>query len=129
MRIYIGIIIALLFPLIAFYIYTLLLTYNLIIPKGKKSIYKGHKKANNIVIQNKLINLFERSRIVVKDGTILNAYKSKTQQSTHKWVICVHGYGGAPGNMAKYVEHFINGGFNVLLPELRDHNQSTAKLN
>lgn len=48
--------------------------------------------------------------------------------SSHKYVICVHGYGGLVKNTAGYGVHFFGEGYNVLLPENRTTGESGGNM-
>lgn len=76
---------------------------------------------------NRIKNCFTEVTTDSFDNHVLNAYQSKGQKSNHEWAVCVHGYGGSPGNMAVYAEHFMKMDMNVLLPELRGHGKSEIK--
>lgn len=42
----------------------------------------------------------------------------------HRWVICIHGYGNTSEFMGVYARHYVEHGWNVLLPDLRGHGES-----
>ena len=124
MQIGIGIGIVLLLILLLLCVSSLIITNSVIKPKRGNPVFREHREADNSDVQNRLLSMFQETTVTAVDGTVLNAYKTTGKSMSRKWAICVHGYGGAPGNMAKYADHFIKQGFNVLLPELRGHNRS-----
>lgn len=108
-------------------IYSYILFSIIITPRRQKKVFKRNTTSDSQSIPQEFVNLFHSISITAKDGIILNAYQYKKQVITHNWIICVHGYGGAPGNMAKYAQHFSKRNMNILLPELRGHDRSKSK--
>lgn len=91
-------------------------------PPEKEGIVQQEK-----TVKNYIKDLFIEVTTESFDNHVLNAYQSNSQENNHEWVVCVHGYGGSPGNMAVYAEHFMEMGMNVLLPELRGHGKSKIR--
>lgn len=58
------------------------------------------------------------------DGLALHAHWLPAPQDTHRWVICVHGYGRSGAEMGHFASHYADQGWNLLLPDLRGHGES-----
>lgn len=58
------------------------------------------------------------------DNLNLHAYIIKHEESTDKWAIVVHGYGGKGEQMSAKAKYFYEMGYNVLVPDLRGHGNS-----
>ena len=61
------------------------------------------------------------------DNLNLHAYIIKQEESTDKWAIVVHGYGGKGEQMSAKAKYFYEMGYNVLVPDLRGHGKSEGK--
>lgn len=61
-----------------------------------------------------------------KNNTILYA-KAFLTDSSHKWAVVTHGYGGDGSLMLYAAKRFYEKGYNVLLPDLRAHGKSSGK--
>lgn len=100
---------------------------------SKDAVFSGRSSEKEETSQggesavNRIKNRFAEVTTESFDNHVLNAYQSDSQINSHEWVVCVHGYGGSPGNMTVYAEHFIKMDMNVLLPELRGHGKSKIK--
>ena len=58
------------------------------------------------------------------DNLSLHSYIIKQEESTDKWAIVVHGYGGKGEQMSAKAKYFYEMGYNVLVPDLRGHGKS-----
>lgn len=58
------------------------------------------------------------------DGLKLKAYYYKAKTPSHLYAIVVHGYFGSHFDMMRYAIHYLEKGYNVLMPELRGHGVS-----
>ena len=54
----------------------------------------------------------------------LHGYTIPAAEPSDRWVICLHGYTGAPDTMGPYGRKFYHAGFNTLYPALRGHDRS-----
>lgn len=57
-----------------------------------------------------------------RDGLMLHAYFK--EQSSHRWAVCVHGYGDDAPGMGYWACRYAERGWNILLPDLRGHGGS-----
>jgi len=54
----------------------------------------------------------------------LHGYTIPAQESSDNWVICIHGYSGAPDTMGPFGKKFYHSGYNTLYPALQGHESS-----
>lgn len=71
------------------------------------------ENAEEVYIQNKKINL--------------HSYEVKNNKESKIWVIAVHGYTDSASFMVNSAKHFLDYGYNVLMPDLRAHGKSEGK--
>lgn len=71
------------------------------------------ENAKDIFIQNKKVNL--------------HSYEVLNKKESNVWVIAVHGYTESAISMVEYAKHFIEYGYNVLMPDLRTSGKSGGK--
>jgi len=57
----------------------------------------------------------------------LHGYTIPAPVPSDRWVICLHGYTGAPDMMGPFGQKFHHAGFNTLYPALRGHENSEQK--
>jgi len=62
--------------------------------------------------------------ILSRRNTPLHGYTIPAAEPTDRWVICLHGYTGAPDTMGPFGRKFHKSGFNTLYPALRGHESS-----
>lgn len=67
----------------------------------------------------------EKAEIKNSDGKKLSALKIENEHISHSYVIICHQYGGSPYSMEEYAKHFYDMGFNILLPYMRGHGESS----
>jgi len=61
----------------------------------------------------------EAVRVTASDGLRLFARILPSPIPSEKWIIILHGFSGNGMKMGSYARHFHDGGFNVLLPDMR----------
>ena len=69
----------------------------------------------------------EKIQIENAAGECVTALKIKNEHISHSYIIICHQYGGSPESMEDYVKHFYDLGFNIILPYMRGHGDSTYK--
>lgn len=69
----------------------------------------------------------EKVRIQNEEGEFLIALKIKNEHISHSYIIICHQYGGSPEAMEEYAKHFYDLGFNIILPYMRGHGDSSYK--
>ena len=57
------------------------------------------------------------------DGLTLHGHVLAAPGS-HRWAVCIHGYADSAEGMGLYARHYLDRGWNVLLPDLRGHGGS-----
>lgn len=67
----------------------------------------------------------EKAEIKNSDGKKISALEIKNEHISHSYIIICHQYGGSPYSMEAYARHFYELGFNVLLPYMRGHGESS----
>lgn len=94
---------------------------------GPAKFKKNTTKESGLVHQDYFwISQCQKVTTNSSDGLQLASYQIKMFESD-KWVIVVHGYGGGPSNMLKYIDYFIKNEYNVLAVCLRGHGLSQGK--
>ena len=71
------------------------------------------ENANGVYIENKKYRL--------------HGYEVKNKKESKVWVIAVHGYTDSAYFMVGATKHFLDYGYNVLMPDLRAHGKSEGK--
>ena len=64
-------------------------------------------------------------KIENSDGKALVALDIKNENVSDSFVIICHQYGGSPEAMESYAKHFYDLGFNILIPYMRGHGESS----
>ncbi len=67
----------------------------------------------------------EKVKIENSEGKTLTALNIKNENVSDSFVIICHQYGGSPESMECYAKHFYDLGFNILLPYMRGHGESS----
>ena len=57
-------------------------------------------------------------------GELLHGYIIPAPEFSDKWVICIHGYTGAPDTMGPFGRKLHYAGYNTLYPALRGHEKA-----
>lgn len=65
--------------------------------------------------------------IFSRDGFKLTAYYADCKKKTNKFVLLIHGYGGIPEEMVPFARHYLEKGFNCLIPVMRAHGISEGR--
>lgn len=77
-------------------------------------------KAFHEAVRPRTVTLFSNEAKPLK----LKAKYVEQSDSSHRWVILVHGYSGSSNEMIRWAEPFYNKGFHILAPDLRGHGDS-----
>lgn len=67
----------------------------------------------------------EKFQIDNKDGDKLTAISIKNEHVSHSYAVICHQYGGSPETMTEYAKHFYELGFNIIMPYMRGHGESS----
>ncbi len=97
----------------------------------KKNGWKSFQKYSyGEVISEKSDWISQKGEIIKTEnaeGEEISAIEIKNESVTRSYIIICHQYGGSPEAMTEYVKHFYDLGFNVILPYLRGHGESSYK--
>ena len=69
----------------------------------------------------------DKIQIKNSEGKMLTALEIKNEHISHSYIVICHQYGGSPQSMEEYAKHFYEIGFNIILPYMRGHGDSTYK--
>lgn len=69
----------------------------------------------------------EKIQIKNAEGKSITALEIKNEHISHSYMVICHQYGGSPQSMEEYAKHFYELGFNIILPYLRGHGDSSYK--
>lgn len=69
----------------------------------------------------------EEIKIKNAEGKKLTALEIKNEHISHSYIVICHQYGGSPQSMEEYARHFYELGFNIILPYMRGHGESSYK--
>ena len=67
----------------------------------------------------------EEIQIENAEGKLLTALEIKNEHVSHSYIVICHQYGGSPQSMEEYAKHFYELGFNIILPYMRGHGESS----
>lgn len=67
----------------------------------------------------------EKVEIKNAEDKALSALEIKNEHVSHSYIVICHQYGGSPYSMEEYVKHFYDLGFNMILPYMRGHGESS----
>ncbi len=67
----------------------------------------------------------EKVQIDNSEEKILTALEIKNEHISHSYIIICHQYGANPYSMEEYAKHFYDLGFNIILPYMRGHGESS----
>ena len=66
----------------------------------------------------------EKLTLEADDKSILVARKIVADEENSKWVVILHGYNGSMEDIYDIAMHYVEKGYNVLMPDLRAHGES-----
>lgn len=66
----------------------------------------------------------EKLTLEADDKSILVARKIVAAEENSKWVVILHGYNGSMEDIYDIAMHYVEKGYNVLMPDLRAHGES-----
>lgn len=66
----------------------------------------------------------EKLTLEADDKSILVARRIVTAEENNKWVVILHGYNGSMEDIYDIAMHYVEKGYNVLMPDLRAHGES-----
>lgn len=95
----------------------------------KNSLFERNADNPNLVAGYKWYDNTYHQEIIIKNrkGKNIHAVEFRNPSNSNVWVICLHGWTNVNREMSSYAMEHYKRGFNVLLPDLRGHNNSEHK--
>ncbi|MGN0448297.1 MAG: alpha/beta hydrolase [Acutalibacteraceae bacterium] len=95
----------------------------------KDSLFERNADNPNLVAGYKWYDNTYHQEIIIKNrkGKNIHAVEFRNPSNSNVWVICLHGWTNVNREMSSYAMEHYKRGFNVLLPDLRGHNNSEHK--
>lgn len=95
----------------------------------KNSLFEKNADNKNLVAGYKWYDNTYHQDVVIKNrkGENLHGVEFRNPSNSNVWVVCLHGWTNVNREMSSYAMEFYRRGFNVLLPDLRGHNNSEHK--
>ncbi len=95
----------------------------------KDGLFERNADNENIIAGYKWYDNTYHQEIIIKNrkGENIHAVEFRNPSNSNVWVVCLHGWTNVNREMSSYaMEHFKRGA-NILLPDLRGHNNSEHK--
>lgn len=95
----------------------------------KDSLFERNADNKNLIAGYKWYDNTYHQEIIIKNrkGKNLHGVEFRNPSNSNVWVICIHGWTNVNREMSSYAMEYYKRGFNVLLPDLRGHNNSEHK--
>ncbi len=95
----------------------------------KDSLFERNADNPNLVAGYKWYDNTYHQEVIIKNrkGENLHGVEFRNPSNSNVWVVCLHGWTNVNREMSSYAMEFYKRGFNVLLPDLRGHNNSEHK--
>ena len=95
----------------------------------KNSLFERNADNPNLIAGYKWYDKTYHQEIVIKNrkGKNLHAVEFRNPSNSNVWAIVLHGWTNVNREMSSYAMEYYKRGFNVLLPDLRGHNNSEHK--
>lgn len=95
----------------------------------KDSLFERNADNENLKAGYKWYDTTYHQEVVIKNrkGENLHAAEFLNPSNSNTWAICLHGWTNVNREMSSYAMEYYKRGFNVLLPDLRGHNNSEHK--
>lgn len=95
----------------------------------KDSLFERNADNENLIAGYKWYDNTYHQEIIIKNrkGENLHAAEFLNPSNSNTWAICLHGWTNVNREMSSYAMEFYKRGFNVLIPDLRGHNNSEHK--
>ena len=96
---------------------------------AKNSLFERNASNPNLVAGYKWYDTTYHQEVIIKNrkGENLHGVEFRNPSNSNVWVIVLHGWTNVNREMSSYAQEFYQRGFNVLLPDLRGHNNSEHK--
>ncbi len=95
----------------------------------KDSLFERNKDNINLIRGYKWYDNTYHQEVIIKNrkGENLHGVEFRNPSNSNIWAIVLHGWTNVNREMSSYAQEFYKRGFNVLLPDLRGHNNSEHK--
>lgn len=95
----------------------------------KDSLFERNADNENLKAGYKWYDTTYHQEVIIKNrkGENLHAAEFRNPSNSNTWAICLHGWTNVNREMSGYAMEYYKRGFNVLLPDLRGHNNSEHK--
>lgn len=95
----------------------------------KNSLFERNADNENLIAGYKWYDNTYHQELIIKnrDGKNIHAAQFLNPSNSNTWAICLHGWTNVNREMSSYAMEYYKRGFNVLLPDLRGHNNSEHK--
>ncbi len=92
----------------------------------KDSLFERNADNVNLIAGYKWYDNTYHQEVIIKNrkGENLHGVEFRNPSNSNVWVVCLHGWTNVNREMSSYAMEFYKRGFNVLLPDLRGHNNS-----
>ena len=95
----------------------------------KGSLFEKNKDNVNLIRGYKWYDNTYHQEVIIKNrkGENLHGVEFRNPSNSNIWAVVLHGWTNVNREMSSYAQEFYKRGFNVLLPDLRGHNNSEHK--
>ena len=95
----------------------------------KGSLFERNADNENLIAGYNWFDNTYHQEVVIKNrkGQNLHAVEFLNPSNTNMWAICLHGWTNVNREASGYAMEFYRRGFNILIPDLRGHNNSEHK--
>lgn len=95
----------------------------------KDSLFERNADNENLKAGYKWYDNTYHQEVIIKNrkGENLHAAEFRNPSNSNNWAICLHGWTNVNREMSSYAMEYYRRGFNVLIPDLRGHNNSEHK--
>ncbi len=95
----------------------------------KDSLFERNADNENLKAGYKWYDTTYHQEVIIKNrkGENLHAAEFLNPSNSNTWAVCLHGWTNVNREMSSYAMEYYKRGFNVLLPDLRGHNNSEHK--
>lgn len=93
---------------------------------AKNSIFENNKDHPIMIAGYKWFDTTPHKNVSIKNrvGKNLHAVEFKNPSNSDVWVVCLHGWTNMTREQSSYAKEYYDRGFNILIPELRGHQNS-----
>lgn len=95
----------------------------------KDSLFERNADNPNLIAGYKWYDTTYHQEVIIKNrkGKNIHAVEFRNPSNSNIWAVVLHGWTNVNREMSSYAQEFYKRGFNVLLPDLRGHNNSEHK--